>query len=220
MPAIIDYANQDALSVLFNSAFMDEIKQNLGLDPSTDTADLPLNVESLLAEAISVLEQQQWRFIRRKPVTMQLPYEAFFSLDKLLFLPYGPASSLTTFSFTDTDGASQNVSSSEYTLYAGEPLKLWCDDWQSILPNIDDNLPYPVTITYTTGYSTFAAIPPSTIRALKILTYHMFEYRDLLAIGQASIIPEGYRAHADLDMLNCRRAIRYTAEDYKNVGYA
>lgn len=220
MPAVIDYTNEDALTVLFNSAFMDEIKQNLGLDPYTQESDLPVSMSSLLTEAVNICERQQWRFIRRKPVTMLLPYEAFCHPDKMLFLPFGPASSITTFSYTDTDGNTQTVASSNYTLYAGEPLKLWSEAWQDAFTNLDEDLPYPVTVVYTTGYSSFSAIPHSTIRALKILCYHLFEYRDLVANGQPMSLPESYAAHRDLEMLNCRRAIKYVAEDYGKVSYA
>lgn len=218
MPQIIDRANEDALSVLFNTAFFNQVKQNLGYDPATPCEDLPFDIDSLLAEAVSIVETQQWRFIRRKPVTMLLPYEAFTENDCMVFLPYGPASSLSSFTYTNTSNQSVTVSSSDYTLYPGEPIKLWANNWTSVLTDIDTDLPYPVSITYTTGYSSFSAIPPSTLRAIKILAYHIHEYRDAIAEGNANILPQGYEYHRDLALLNCHRAIKYTAEDYDKVG--
>jgi len=218
MPQIIDRANEAALSTLFDDTFLSTIKQNLGFDPDTPCSDLPVDIEDLLADAVSICETQQWRFILQKPVTLLLPYKAFLERDGLVFLPYGSASSLTTFTYTDVDGDSNAIDSSDYTIYAGEPLKLWCDDWSALFPDIDETQPYPVTVRYTTGYSAYAQIPKSTIRALKILCYHMYEYKDAIAEGTVNILPQGYEYHRDLTILNCHRAIRYVAEDFESVG--
>jgi len=218
MPQIIDRANEAALSDLFNDAFIDSIKQHLGFDPTTPCSDLPVDIDSLLAEAVSICETQQWRFIRRKAVTLLLPYDAFCEQDGMLFLPYGKTSSITTFTFTDVDGDANAVSSANYTRYTGEPVKLWCRDWSALFPDIDPYQPYPISITYTTGYSAFADIPQHTIRALKVLCYHLYEYKDAIAESTVSVLPQGYEYHRDLGLLNCHRAIKYCAEDYRNVG--
>jgi hypothetical protein len=217
MPMTINYAAESALSTIVTADFLSAVKRNIGFDPETPTASLPVDLEELLHECIHICEREQWRFILRKPVTLLLPHEAFCAADRLLFLPFGPVSSIATFSFIDTDGATQTVSSADYTLYSGEPAKLWCDDWSEVLDNIDDEQPYPVTITYTTGYSSFSLVPKSTIRALKILAYHLFEYRDAISDGSVSELPQGYCQLRDLDLLNDQRAIRYVAEDWSKV---
>jgi hypothetical protein len=218
MPQVIDRVNEDALSVLFSDNFMNSLKQHLGYDPTTPCADLPFDLEGLLEEVISIVEQQQWRFIRRKPVTMLLPFEAFQEPDCMLFLPYGSVASLTSFTYKDTDGANIAVQSSEYTLYQSEPIKLWCRDWYSVFTDIDSEMPYPITITYTPGYQYYQQIPRSTIRAIRVLAYHIHEYRDAIAEGNASMLPQGYEHHRDLNFLNCQRAIKYTAEDFRKIG--
>lgn len=217
MPATIDYASESALSTIVTTAFLNSVKKNLGFDPDTPTASLPVDLEELLHECIHTCEREQWRFIIRKPVTLLLPYEAFLYADRLVFLPFGPISSLTTFSYTDNDAATQTVASSGYTLYSGEPAKMWCDDWSALFTDVASEQPYPITITYTTGYASYALVPKSTIRGLKILAYHLFEYRDAISDGSISELPQGYCQMRDLNMLNDHRAIRYVAEDWRKV---
>jgi hypothetical protein len=86
-----------------------------------------------------------------------------------------------------------------------------------VFENIDDKQPYPVRVAYTTGYTSYSVVPKSTIRALKILAYHLFEYRDAISDGSVSELPQGYCQLRDLDLLNDHRAIQYVAEDWKNV---
>jgi hypothetical protein len=217
MPAIIDYSSEAAISTIVTSDFLDAVKRNIGFDPDTPTASLPVDLEDLLHECIQICEKEQWRFILQKSVTLLLPYEAFCRPDKLVFLPFGPVSSLTTFTYTDTDDATQAVSSADYIIYAGEPAKLWCSDWSDVFDTVNDERPYQISLSYTTGYASYAAVPKPTIRALKILAYHLFEYRDAISDGSVSELPQGYCQLRDLNMLNDMRAIQYAAEDYSKV---
>jgi hypothetical protein len=52
---------------------------------------------------------------------------------------------------------------------------------------------------------------------LKILAYHLFEYRDAISDGSVSELPQGYCHLRDLQLLNDKRAIRYIAEDWLKV---
>ena len=217
MPAIIDWSSESDITTIVTDTFLSAIKRNIGFDPDTPTASLPVDLTDLMHECIQICEREQWRFILTKSVTLLLPYEAFLTADRLMFLPFGSVSALATFDFTDNDGNTQSISSADYTLYEGEPAKLWCSDWTQLFDNIDDEQPYPITIEYTTGYASFAAVPKTTIRALKILAYHLFEYRDAISDGSVSELPQGYCHLRDLQLLNDKRAIRYIAEDWLKV---
>jgi uncharacterized phiE125 gp8 family phage protein len=219
MPATVDLSSEAALSDLFDDDFVRELTRYLGLDPDTQPEDMPLDITELLTDAVAVCEQEQWRFIRRKSVSLLLPFSAFLECDKLVFLPFGPISSLSTFSYTDEDGATQTISSSDYTIYAGEPARLWCNDWNALFTNIDTKQPYPITVAYTTGYSTYAAVPRATVRALKVLCYHMFEQRDSVSDSVQTPVPQSYEAHRDLNMLNNRRALKYISDDFSQVSH-
>lgn len=218
MPLSIDLSSEDAPATLITEAFLKSVKQNLGFDPETPDTDLPVDLTDLLHEAIAICEREQWRFILRKTATLILPYEAFTAADRLVFLPFGSVSSLITFTYKKSDGTTGSVSASGYTVYSQEPTRLWAADWTALLSGIDTDQPYPVTITYRTGYASYEAIPKPTVRALKILAYHLFEYRDAVSESKMMELPQGYCQLRDLNLLNSMRAIQYVAEDWKKVG--
>ena len=217
MPMYVDLSSEALLSTIVTEDFLRSVKRNIGFDPETPVESLPVDLEELLHECISTCEKEQWRFILEKTVTLYLPYEAFTTQDKLLFLPFGRVTQLESFSYVQSDGTSANVSSSDYTIYSAEPSKLWADDWSEVFEDINDEQPYPITLSYTTGYSDYDSVPKSTLRALKILAYHLFEYRDAISENSASELPQGYRQLRDLDLLNDHRAIRYVTDDWKKV---
>lgn len=217
MPMYVDLSQEDAVTTLVTDSLITQIKQNLGFDTETPDEDIPVDIPSLMHQCIAICEREQWRFILRKPVTLQLPYEAFAAADRLMFIPFGKVSSITSFTYKKTDGTTGSVSSSDYTLYQYEPAKLFCKDWSALFVDIDTEQPYPVTLTYTTGYSSFSEVPKATIRALMILCYHLFEYRDAISDGTVKELPQGYCQLRDLNLLNDMRAIRYVAEDWTKV---
>lgn len=217
MPVIIDLSSEADVTDIVTAEFIASVQSNLGFDAATDAADLPVDITDLLHECIQICEREQWRFILQKDVTLLLPFEALCNRDGLIFLPFGAVSALTTFTYIDEDGASTAIDSGDYTVYAGEPAKLWCQSWVDLMDDIDVEQPYPITITYTTGYAAYANVPKTTIRALKILAYHLFEYRDAISDGTVSELPQGYCQLRDLDMLNDRRAIKYVGEDWSKV---
>lgn len=217
MPMYVNLAQEDPVTTLVTDALITQVKQNLGFDTETADTDIPVDIPELMHQCISVCEKEQWRFILRKPVTLNLPYEAFAAADRLMFLPFGRVTSITTFSYKKTDGTTANISSSGYTLYQNEPAKLFCKDWAALFVDIDSELPYPITVTYTTGYSSLSEVPKPTVRALMILAYHLFEYRDAISDGTVKELPQGYCQLRDLSLLNDMRAIRYVAEDWTKV---
>jgi hypothetical protein len=222
MPMVIDRSTESALSTLFDTAFMNRLKQYLGYDPDTPASDIPLDVEDLLRQAISTCEMEQWRFILPKKVTLYLPYEAFNEADGMVFLPFGPivppvsGNAIRTLSYVDKDGTTQNVTLTTIRRYEGEPIRLYCADWSSLLTNIDTCDPYPLTVMYYAGYSSYSQIPYSTISALKILCYHFNTFRE--AVDGSNVgLPLAYVHNRDHGLLNDRRAIKYVADDWTKV---
>lgn len=221
MPMVIDRSTESAISTLFDTDFMNRLKQYLGFDPLTPADDLPVNVDDLLRQAIATCETEQWRFILPKQVTLYLPYEALCDWDNMLFLPFGPivppvsGNALRTFSFIDNNDTTQNVTLTTVRRYNGEPIRLWCDDWDAIVPNIKTIDPYPITITYYAGYTAYNQIPYTTINALKILCYHYNTFRE--SLNETTALPVAYIANRDHNLLNDHRAIRYVADDWKKV---
>jgi hypothetical protein len=217
MPMYVDLSSEAAVTTIVNDDFLTAVKRNIGFDPETPDEQLPVDLTDLLHECIQICEKEQWRFILRKDVTLSLPYEAFCYHDRLLFLPFGRVTALTTFSYVKDDNTTGTISSNDYTIYSHEPSKLWADDWSELFDDINTEQPYPITVTYTTGYSTFSEVPKSTIRALKILAYHLFEYRDAVSDNMVSELPQGYCSLRDHHLLNDHRAIRYIVDDWTKV---
>jgi hypothetical protein len=217
MPMYVDLSTEAAVTTIVDSDFLSAVKRNIGFDPETPDEQLPVDLTDLLHECIQICEKEQWRFILRKTVSLSLPYEAFQNHDRLLFLPFGRVTSLSSFSYVKSDNTTASVSSGDYTIYSHEPSKIWCEDWSDVFDDINTEQPYPITLSYTTGYSSFAEVPKSTVRALKILAYHLFEYRDAISEGSVSELPQGYCSLRDHNLLNDHRAIRYAVDDWTKV---
>lgn len=208
MPLVIDRTSEAALTTLFDTDFIRSVTKYLGMDADTPSEDMPLSVNELLEEAISACEQEQWRFILPKEVELLLPVEAFNDYDKLLFLPLGVATDVAIH-YTDLDGAT--IAFTDFTQYAGEPIRLYSDTWSDMVNDCAEDT-YPVSVTYTPGYTSYAQVPKSTVRALKLLVSYNFEYR-----GVDAPMPESYKHHRNLAWLNNDRANRYISDDWTKV---
>ena len=208
MPLVIDRSSEADLTSLFDTDFIRSLTQYLGLDPDTPSEDMPLSVSELLSEAVSSCEQEQWRFILQKEASVLLPAEAFCNPDKFCFLPLGSATDLIL-TYTDLNEDEQTFT--DFTQYAGEPIRLWSDNWDDLTNDCFDS-PYPITATYTPGYASYTVIPKSTIRALKLLVAHSFEHR-----GVDAPIPKAYEHNRNLGWLNSERANRYILDDWTKV---
>ena len=208
MPIAIDRTSEASLASLFDEDMVKSLTKYLGIEPDTPSEDMPLSVSELLEEAISTCEQDQWRIILPKDVTLMLPVEAFCSNDKLLFLPLGVSANHT---ITYEDYNNDTVSFTDFGVYSGEPTRLYSDDWYSMVNNCAEK-PYPITVTYRPGYTYANEVPKSTIRALKVLTAYNFEYR-----GSDVPLPDAYKHNMMHGWLNNIRANKYIVDDWNKV---
>lgn len=208
MPLVIDRTSEAALTTLFDTDFIRSLTQYLGMDADTPSEDMPLSVNELLEEAISSCEQEQWRFILPKDVTLLLPVEAFAELDKMVVLPLGVATEVSI-SYKDLEEDTQTFT--DFTLYTGEPIRLYSDSWYDLINDCFEE-PYPITVSYRPGYTSIEEVPKSTVRALKLLTAYNFEYR-----GADVPMPQAYKHNMMLGWLNNDRANRYITDDWNKV---
>lgn len=76
----------------------------------------------------------------------------FDGFKKKLELPRPPTQSITKVEYIDNDGATQTVSASNYKkVTTTDPgYVLFIDDYS--FPDLDDDEPWPVRVTYTAGY--------------------------------------------------------------------
>lgn len=206
MATTIDYTNEDVVSTLFATSYTDELHKYLGLDPAVSAANQPVDVDELLHDALHIIEGDQFRNILQKPVTLELPYSAFTARDNKVYLPYGSVSSVTSFTWTESDDTTSTlVEGTDYTLYGNEPAFLWAENWFSVMSDLNTSNPEVVTIVYTTGYSAFAEIPRGTLSAIKVLCYYLFNNRGLDDIP----LPVAYKHQVSQAMANNRRALEY-----------
>lgn len=198
MPASIDYTTEATLGDIFTTAnFTDELHKYLGLDPAVAAGNQPIDVDVLLTSILHIVEQDQERVILEKTVTLKLPYTAFLSYDNKVYLPYGPVAALTTFAYEDLNDDSQTLAGSAYTLFSEEPAFIWNKNWWNEF-TLSSTHPYPVTLTYTTGYDAFAKIPRSTLMAIMVMCYHHFTNRG----GENAETPDAYQHHVCQALLN------------------
>ena len=57
MPMYVDLSQEDALSTIVTSTLLNATKRNIGFDPETPTELLPVDLEDLLHECISICEK-------------------------------------------------------------------------------------------------------------------------------------------------------------------
>lgn len=202
MRSSLNYITEASAEDLFPKQFLDDFTLYLGLDPNVDVQYQPIDIIDHLKAVVHTVEKDQWRCILRKEVTLAGCLDDFCQRDSKIYLPYGSVASLTTFTYLDSSSVSQTVDSADYFLSTSEPSYLWSSTWSTVVPAHTEH-PASVGITYTTGYSSFAEIPASTLQAIKVLAYHLFVNR-----GEESVSrPAAYDHLVNHGMLRSQRAM-------------
>lgn len=127
--------------------------------------DLDADVQAALEAAVAWCESACGRALRVSHTLTQR--YACWPKDPVRF-DREPVSAITSVTYYDADEASQTLASSNYRLLgqseAGAFLE-WDDDFTK--PTLDDRAD-AVTITYTAGYGTIAAVPAEAKHAVKL----------------------------------------------------
>lgn len=158
--------------------------------------------DSILAEYIDAAtefaEQYQNRCLRSS--TWQASYDAF--PDEFL-LPIPPLVSVSSIAYLDTEGASQTLSSSVYTVDAiSQPARValkYSQTWPSTYDQIN-----AVTVTFVAGYASASLVPARTRQAIRMIAAHWFINREAVAEKSMANVPIGA-----LELLDCDRFIEY-----------
>lgn len=119
--------------------------------------------------------------------------------DDRIRLPFSNVSSITSVVYFDASGTQQTLSASLYWLQADALSSyLWLREAFPI-PNLDDDRPDPVRVTFVAGYGDAAAVPPAIKAALLLLIGHLYENREASLVGQIQVeqLPLGFRALID-----------------------
>jgi uncharacterized phiE125 gp8 family phage protein len=138
--------------------------------------------DTLIGDYVSAATAWCQNFTERQFINATWKYR----LDKWptdIVIPISPLSSVTSIQYIDADGATQTLSSSEYTVdTAIEPGRIvlaYGKDW----PNLQEVI-QAVIVTFVAGYGSAGSDVPQSIRtAVRILTAHWYEIREPIVTG-------------------------------------
>lgn len=152
-----------------------EAKQHMRVD--NDDEDL------LISSYITAARRWCEEYTRRSFINTTWVAKLDYFPSWMIELEKCPLSSVTSIAYVDTNGTTQTLSSSLYSVSThstpGLLTPAYGQTWPSTRAQMD-----AVTITFVAGYGTAATSIPQTIRnAVKIMTAHLYENRELIVTG-------------------------------------
>lgn len=142
--------------------------------------------DSLIGACITASRQYVEARINRVLVTstLTLTQDRFPCLSGVIEINRCPVQTVTSVQYVDTDGVTQTLSASLYTLDAtSEPARLvpaYTQWWPTTRGHIHD-----VTVTFTAGYGAASAVPEGIKSAMRLLVQQFYDQRAPIAIGGA-----------------------------------
>lgn len=104
------------------------------------------------------------------------------SFPQVIDIPKPPLQSVTSITYIDTDGATQTLASTEYTVDTktepGRIVPAYGKSWPSTRDIVN-----AVTVRFVAGYGNATAVPKSLKQAMLMHIEHMFGNRGTVAIG-------------------------------------
>jgi len=162
---------------------LDEIKSHLNLEVDFTSDDELL--EAMIDAAVDYAEN----FTRRALLTqtIEAKYDSFpncFELER------PPLASVTSIQYIDTDGATQTLSASNYTVDTtstpGRVVEAYGETWPSTRDIIN-----AVTVTYVAGDTSAENVPNQIKQAIKILVGDWYKDREsyIVAVSNVNELP-------------------------------
>lgn len=151
---------------------LEDAKAHLRVD-GTSEDDL---ITTLITAARGHVESRTGTRLYTQTVTLRTD-----DWEDLRHLPVAPASSITSITYTDTDGASQTLATSVYEarLWALEPSVVlkYNQTWPTIRVGSE------IVIVAVVGYGVAGAQPPEVIHALKLVLADVYAFRETAQVG-------------------------------------
>ena len=95
---------------------------------------------------------------------------------RCITIEQSPFVALDSFTYVDTDGVTQNVDNTEYTVVNAHPYTQIIFNTDYVFPDTEDNNPYPIVIEFQAGY-TQANCPATVKTAIMQLVTDIYEHR-------------------------------------------
>ena len=110
----------------------------------------------------------------------------------MIELPRGPVQAVSSIEYIDTNGDTQTLAASKYTvdLKSQRPriTPSYNESWPSTRGIVNS-----VTVTFISGYGdTCDAVPVQIVQAIKMLTAHLYENRESTSPVAVNVVPMGY----------------------------
>ena len=135
--------------------------------------------ETLLSDFITTARQQAEEITGRALITQTWYYYLNdWPGDDFIKLPYAPLASVTSVSYTDTDGTTSTLSSSDYSVDTdSEPGRIVLDYGES-WPSVSLAPKNPICVEYVCGYgATSASVPKPILIWIRALITFLYENR-------------------------------------------
>lgn len=151
-----------------------EAKAHLRVDTGADDTYIDALIDAATAWCETYTER---RFVTQ---TWDLKLDGFW--DHYLYVPYPPLASVSSISYVDTDGATQTLSSSVYTVDTdSEPGRIYLA-WNQTWPSTR-SVTHAVTVRFVCGYGLAASVPARAKQAILIAVADMYENREEILTG-------------------------------------
>lgn len=99
-----------------------------------------------------------------------------------------PLQSVSSITYTDTDGTEQTLAVADYQVVTDELLGRIVPAYGVDWPTARD-MPGAVVVTYVAGYGAAADVPESIKSAVLLLIGHLYEHREAVSDGSMSELP-------------------------------
>lgn len=147
-------------------------------------------IAAMVATARAMVESRTGTKLFTQTVTLRAN-----SWADLARLPVAPVQSITSVSYTDSNGASQTLSTSVYEarLYGLEPSLVlkYNQTWPTIQTGSE------IVIVAVVGYGVAGAQPPETLHAMRLIVGDLYAFRETGQVGDtAGMIPSAATVEA------------------------
>lgn len=153
---------------------LDDFKAHLRYTGTTEDALLM----SYLVSARETVELEAHRALMAQTFDLKLDQWP----GRTIKLPRPPLASITSITYTDSDGVAGTVASSNYTVYPGDPGRIVltaAGSWPAVVLRPGPSL----VVRFVAGYGSAAAVPLRYKQAIKLLAAHWFQNREAVVSG-------------------------------------
>jgi len=133
-------------------------------------------IASMVVTARAMVESRTGTKLFTQTVTLRTD-----DWEDLAHLPVAPVQSITSITYTDTDGASQTLSTAVYEarLYGLEPAIVL--KYNQVWPTI--RVGSQIVIVAVVGYGVAGTQPPETLHAMRMILGDLYAFRETAQVG-------------------------------------